>query len=141
VPPRDWLSVPLTLEQFLSARPLRIPGISDFEPCTGLSVGNVRRILLFGNNAFQIVLARLLESRHSCAIHIINVLDSSLGTAQQPPQLLLAIQQAFAAAILAVTHEQVECEKARIVSTMKKQIGKSWASFFVQRTNLSVDDD
>jgi hypothetical protein len=49
-----------------------------------------------------------------------------------PLQLVFAIQQAFTAAILAVTHEQVEGEKAWIISTMKEQVSELWPSFLIE---------
>jgi hypothetical protein len=78
------------------------------------------------------VLARLLEILHSSAIHVINVLDSSIGTVQQSAQFLFAIQQPLTAAILAIIHEQIESEKAGKVSVMEEQVIELWPPAFVE---------
>jgi hypothetical protein len=59
---------------------------------------------------------------------------------QQSPQLLFAIQQAFTATILASTHEQIEREKARIISPMKEQVSELRTPELIQRTNFSIDN-
>jgi hypothetical protein len=83
---------------------------------------------------------------HACSnsgipapIDIIDVLDSSIGTAQESPQLLFAIQQAFTAAILPITHEKIERQEARIISTMEEQISELWPTTSIERANLAVE--
>jgi hypothetical protein len=61
MPPCHWFSVALTVEEFFPPYPLRIFGIPDLELSAGISVGHVRRILLLGNNAFQIEPTNLLK--------------------------------------------------------------------------------
>jgi len=61
MPARDWFAVPLTVEQLLAAGHLRVFPITNLEPGARFTLRDVRRSLLFGDYAFEIQPAHLVE--------------------------------------------------------------------------------
>src|SRR5439155_7447791 len=92
---------------------------SNLEPRTSLSLSDVGCRFLLGNDALQIQFANTLKQRRPTAIDVLGIFQRSAGPCQQPPKLLLAVQQSLSSQILPVTRQQIECEKARRIATVK----------------------
>src|SRR5213083_1519527 len=128
MPSRNRFLMPLPFKQFLSAVFLRIFPIQNLEPRTSLSLGDVGCRFLLGNDALQIQFANTLKQRRPTAIDVLGIFQRSAGPCQQPPKLLLAVQQSLSSQILPVTRQQIECEEARRVPTVEQQIFELWSA-------------
>src|SRR5207247_3339546 len=127
-------------KQFLSAILLRISPIQNLEPSAVLSLCDVRCRFVLGNDAFQVQFADSLKQRCPAAVNVLSIFQQRIRRpCQQPPKFLLPIQQSLSSQILPVG-QQIECEKARRVSTAKHQIFELWSATSVEGTNFSVND-
>src|SRR5947199_4411385 len=142
MPAWDRFAVSLPLEQFLPAILLRIFPIQNLEPCAVLALRDVRPELLLGNDALQVQFADSLKQRSSRTVYVIRISQGKWGRdlRQQPPKFLFAVQQSLSSQILPVTSQQIECEKARRVSTAEQQILELWSATSIQGANFAVND-
>jgi hypothetical protein len=84
----------LLLEQFLATYHLRIVAIPYFEPCG--SLGIVRRVLMFNDNALEVQFAGFLKQSNSRLINVIRKDDRGQTVAEYSSQFFLSVQQPLA---------------------------------------------
>src|SRR5437667_5870823 len=142
MPSRNRFLLPLPFKQFLSAVLLRIFPIQNLEPRTLLSLRDIRPELLLGNDALQIQFTNTLKQCSRTTVNVLGIFQRSISRrpCQQSPKFLFPIQQSLSSQILPVTNQQIECEKARRVSTVKHQIFELWSATSIERINFSVND-
>jgi hypothetical protein len=99
MPPWDGLLVSLPLEYFLAPQLLRIVAIPYFEPRS--SLGIVRRVLMFSDNALEVQFASFLKQNNSRLINVICKDDRGQTVADYSSQFVLPVQQPLASQVLA----------------------------------------
>src|SRR5713101_6823613 len=57
----------------------------------------------------------------------------------QTPEFMFAVYQFFRPQILAISHQQVECEETRLTA-MKKQVAELGPPALIQTDNLPIED-
>ena|ERR1700730_9313274 len=74
------------------------------------------------NNPFQVQFADPLKQRPTMLLDVFDVLHSGFRhLRQQTTEFVLAVCQSFRPQVLAVSHQQIECEEARL-APMKEQV-------------------
>ena len=71
-----WPRFMWSVEHLAPAFPLRVIAVPDFPPCCFLASRNIRPVFPFGDDAFKVMLARCVEQRDPCALH--------MGAVQRP---------------------------------------------------------
>jgi len=87
---------------------LLLPGQLDFDPRTASPTGLVRRVRSFGDQAFELELARYLKKLFSCATEHLRKADIRWSFLKQPGQLLTPFDKRPRAQIGSVQEEQIE---------------------------------
>ena len=131
MPASNRLVMTLTFKQFFSAVLLGIFPIQNLEPSAVLSLCDVTAKFVPSKSSSQI--------RSNIYMLRISQWKRGRSLCQQPPKLLFAIQQSLGSQILPVA-QQIECEKARRVPTVKHQIFELRSATSIQGTNFAVDD-
>jgi hypothetical protein len=73
VPAWNRLAATIPLEQLFAACPLGVSRIADLEPSSLLWIRDVRRVFVFGNDAFPIPTASLPEKLNPKTINVIHL--------------------------------------------------------------------
>src|SRR3989442_12604966 len=81
-----------------------------------------------------------LKQGSPAAFDVLGIFQRSQGPCQHPPKFLLTVQQSLSSQILSITNQQIECKKARRVSTVKHQIFELWSTTSIERTNFTIND-
>jgi hypothetical protein len=84
MPPRYWLLVAITFEEFFAALHLGIGTVFNFEPCASLPLRDVGSEAVLGYNSFQVHLADTLKQRRTASLDVVGIAQS--GCRRKPRQ-------------------------------------------------------
>ena len=139
MPARGRLLVAFTLKQLLPTFHLRVVPVFDLEPRRLQGLRDVRSVAMLRNDAFQVHFADLLKQRLPVLLDVFHVLHSGFRhLQQQTAEFVFAVCQSFRVQILAISHQQVECEKARLTA-MKQQVTELRPPALIQTIDLPVE--
>src|SRR4051794_33149241 len=100
-----------SLEHLFPPVPLCIRPVANLEPCCTVAASDVRRVPVFGDDSFQIMLASKPEERLALALDVGAVKDAGHARAQDTPQLGLAFDQREMPNVPPARGEQIESDE------------------------------